>query len=119
MNNSISFAPYFDNNNTEMAVTRLKRKAKRNKARAKVRLAEIQRLNKVPTLKNVDVEAIKEEFAKNPKKATAKKEEVKEEKAEAPKAEKKAPAKAKKEEAPKAEKKAPAKKKAAPKKKED
>ncbi|WP_185153627.1 hypothetical protein [Fulvivirga lutimaris] len=110
-----------------MAVTRLKRKAKRNKVRSKTRLAEIQRLNSRPVIKSVDVEAIKEEFAKGgAKKATPKKEEA------APKAEKKeaAPKAEKKEAAPKAEKKAAApkaekkeaapkaeKKKAAPKKK--
>lgn len=47
-----------------MAVTRLKRKGLRNKAKANVRLQEIKRLTTTPVIKNVDVEAIKEEFAK-------------------------------------------------------
>ncbi len=46
-----------------MAVTRLKRKAKRNKSRAAARQAKIKRLNTKPVIESVDVEAIKEEFA--------------------------------------------------------
>lgn len=46
-----------------MAVTRLKRKAKRNKTKAAVRQANIKRLNTKPVIKSVDVEAIKAEFA--------------------------------------------------------
>jgi hypothetical protein len=100
-----------------MAITRLKRKGKRNKVRAKVRLVNIQRLNATPVIKSVDVEAIKEEFAKAAKKPETKKEAPKAEaevaEKAAPKAEKEAKApKAEKKEAPKAEK-----KKAAPKKK--
>ena len=55
-----------------MAVTRLKRKAKRNKTRAKVRQQDIQRLNKKPIITKVDVEGMKEEFAKNADKPAAK-----------------------------------------------
>lgn len=48
-----------------MAVTRLKRKARRNVSRAKARVAEIKRLNAKPTIKQVDVEAIKKSFQEN------------------------------------------------------
>lgn len=47
-----------------MAVTRLERKGQRNKAKAKARVNRIKLLSKRPTLKNVDVEAIKAEWAK-------------------------------------------------------
>lgn len=68
-----------------MAVTRLKRKAKRNKSRAAARQAKIKRLNTKPVIESVDVEAIKEEFDSSNKKSSksSKKEE-------APKAEDKA-----------------------------
>ena len=81
----------------KMAVTRLERKGRKNKNVAKNRVNTMKRLNAVPSIKNVDIEEIKAEFAK---KAKSKKEEPKAEKA-APKAEKAAP---KKEAAPKAEK---------------
>lgn len=55
-----------------MAVTRLKRKGLRNKANSAKRLTNIKRLTAVPVIKNVDVEAIKEEFAKGGSKAPAK-----------------------------------------------
>ena len=61
-----------------MAVTRLKRKEKKNVARAKARVKEIKRLNKKPVIKNVDIEAIKAEFASKStkvEKKAAKKEE--------------------------------------------
>jgi len=102
-----------------MAITRLKRKALRNKLTSKLRNQKLALESSTPVIRNVDIEALKEEFKKAPKaeKATTAKVEVKEE---APK--KKVAAKkpvAKKEVAPKAEKKeakkAPAKK-AAPKK---
>jgi len=67
-----------------MAVTRLERKGLRNKARAKARKQRIKELSKQPPIKNIDVEAIKEEFAKKSGKPVAKKESKKEE---APKAE--------------------------------
>jgi len=109
-----------------MAVTRLKRKGRRNKVVAKGKVSAIQRLSSSPVIRNVDVEAIKEEFKKNASKATpkAEKNEPKAEAVVEEKPKKKAPAKkaaAKSEEKPKAEKKTAApKKKAAPKaKKED
>ncbi|MEP3575729.1 MAG: hypothetical protein ABJN25_18405 [Ekhidna sp.] len=96
----------------KMAVTRLERKGRKNKNVAKNRVNTMKRLNAVPSIKQVDIEEIKAEFAN---KAKSKKEE--------PKAEKAAPKKEiapKKEAAPKAEvADAPKKevKKAAPKKK--
>jgi hypothetical protein len=47
-----------------MAVTQLKRKAKRNQAIAKNRIAEIKRLSLKVDVRRVDVEALKAEFAK-------------------------------------------------------
>ncbi len=47
-----------------MGVTRLKRKGLRNKANAKKRQDNIKSLRHLPPVKNVDVEKIKEEFAK-------------------------------------------------------
>ena len=116
-----------------MAVTRLKRKGRRNKLKAKVRAQKMKLEGFKPVIKQVDVESIKEEF-KSPGKKTAKA--AKEEKP-AAKAEKvveakveqmaeettpakKAPAKKKAAAKPKADKeeaaeKKPAKKKAAPK----
>ncbi|MEO9477920.1 MAG: hypothetical protein ABJG41_20420 [Cyclobacteriaceae bacterium] len=103
-----------------MAVTRLERKGRKNKSRAKARVNTIKRLNSGPVIKNVDIEAIKAEFDKKPAKKSAPKkaakEEVKEVVAEAvveetPKAEAAPAEEAKKEEKPKAKKKAPAKKK--------
>jgi hypothetical protein len=87
-----------------MGATSLKRKARKNRVVAQQRVDTIQRLQTQPVIKNVDVDAIKAEFAKTAKKPEAKKETAaKEDKAEAPKAKKAA--------APK--------KKAAPKKTED
>ena len=48
-----------------MTVTRLKRKDRRNKAKANDRIARIKYLTTKPVVKNVDVEAIKLEFAAN------------------------------------------------------
>jgi large subunit ribosomal protein L21 len=95
-----------------MASTKLQRKARRNISRAKKKVADIQRLNKKPVIKNVDVEEIKKEFSQE---STGKKAEKKAQKAEAPKAEKAAAPKADKAGAPKTEK-AEAKKVEAPKK---
>lgn len=47
-----------------MAVTRLKRKGLRNKLNAKARVTQIKDLLRKPDIRNVDVEAIKESFAK-------------------------------------------------------
>ncbi len=55
-----------------MAVTRLERKGRKNKARAKARVKRIKSLNFAPVIKNVDVEAIKAEFAKKGAKAETK-----------------------------------------------
>lgn len=107
-----------------MAVTRLKRKGRRNKVVAKTKVATIQRLSATPVIKQVDVEQMKEEFktaAKAPKAAAKKEEAPKDAVVEAP-AEKAAPkkdAEAKEEKKPAAKKtaaKKPAAKKAAPKK---
>jgi hypothetical protein len=92
-----------------MAVTRLERKGRKNKARAKARVKRIKLLNQRPVIKNVDVEAIKAEFAKNLAAKSSKKET-------APVAEVATEAVTEEvtvvaEEAPKAKKKAPAKKK--------
>jgi len=51
------------NRSTTMGVTRLKRKDRVNKAVANNRVAQIKRLQQKPIIKNVDVEAIKAEFA--------------------------------------------------------
>ena len=56
-----------------MAVTRLKRKGLRNKAVAKQRQENIKKLTKMPPIQNVDVDAIKEEFAKKSGKPVSKK----------------------------------------------
>ena len=47
-----------------MGVTRLKRKERRNRAVATNKQTVIKQLMKRPKIKNVDVEAIKAEFAK-------------------------------------------------------
>lgn len=106
-----------------MAVTRLKRKARRNKLRSKKRLQKMALESTKPVIKNVDIEELKKGFSATPSKAKkAEKEEVKEAKVEAiteapVKEEKKEEkiAAPKKEAAPKAEKaatkEAPAKKK--------
>lgn len=46
-----------------MGVTDLKRKGQKNKTRASNRIAQIKDLLRKPDIKNVDVEAIKAEFA--------------------------------------------------------
>ncbi len=73
-----------------MAVTRLKRKAKRNKQTASIRRATIKQLTAKPVLRNVDVEEIKAGFAAASKKA------VKAKKEETPVAEEATPAKTEK-----------------------
>ncbi len=45
-----------------MAITRLKRKERRNLAKATDRLARIKQLTAKPIIKNIDIEAIKLEF---------------------------------------------------------
>jgi len=97
-----------------MAATSLKRKARKNRTVARKRVDNIQRLQQKPVIKNVDIEAIKAEFAEADKKKPAAKKAEKE-----VKAEKTEETKAKKTEAPKAKKAAAPKKKAATKKTED
>ncbi|MBC7922799.1 MAG: hypothetical protein H7Z75_17110 [Ferruginibacter sp.] len=46
-----------------MTVTRLKRKEQRNRSKASDRQARIKQLTAKPVIKNVDIEAIKQEFA--------------------------------------------------------
>jgi hypothetical protein len=75
-----------------MAITRLERKGRKNKARAKARVANIKRLSLAPVIKNVDIEAIKASFEANASAATAETVEVVAE--EKPKAPKKAAKKA-------------------------
>ena len=74
-----------------MAVTRLKRKARKNKLRSKLRIQKLALLSAQPVIKNVDIEALKEEFKKAPAKApkaeTAVDSTVKEEKKATPKKE--------------------------------
>jgi hypothetical protein len=65
-----------------MASTRLVRKALRNRAVSRKRQDAIKRLTSRPVIKNVDIEQIKEEFAKKkaapaPKKETPVKEDPK------------------------------------------
>ncbi len=55
-----------------MAVTRLERKARKNKNVAKKRVATIQRLSFVPVIRNVDIDAIKNEFNAKKLKSAAK-----------------------------------------------
>ena len=63
-----------------MAITRLKRKDRKNKARANNRVERIKQLLSVPVIKNVDPEELKAQFSKSAKeepkakKASAKKE---------------------------------------------
>lgn len=62
-----------------MAVTRLIRKTRKNRARSNNRVENINRFIKQPVIKRVDVEEIKKEFeatSKGGKKAAAKKEEA-------------------------------------------
>lgn len=54
-----------------MGVTRLKRKARRNKQTAAKRKNSIQQLNRKPVIKNIDKEAIKASFGTAPAKEEA------------------------------------------------
>ncbi|MEM6735115.1 MAG: hypothetical protein AAF620_03495 [Bacteroidota bacterium] len=60
-----------------MAVTRLERKGRKNKNVAKNRVATMKRLNSVPSIKNVDIEEIKKEFANKMQNSVMKEEEKK------------------------------------------
>ena len=55
-----------------MAITRLKRKDRKNKSRATNKIRKIQFLNSKPVIKQVDIEKIKNEFAQKGKKALSK-----------------------------------------------
>lgn len=75
-------------NKGTMSTTTIKRKALRNRVKAKQRISAIKRLTSKPTLKNIDVEEIKSTFVKKAAKKetpkaveTAKPEVKKEEKA--------------------------------------
>ena len=57
-----------------MAITRLKRKGRRNKQTAAIRRSSIKQLTSKPVIKNVDVEEIKEGFKASSAKAKPKKE---------------------------------------------
>lgn len=46
-----------------MAVTRLKRKEKRNKIVAKAKVSRIKQLTAMPVIKNVDIEELKSRFS--------------------------------------------------------
>ena len=57
-----------------MGVTRLKRKDRKNKARANNRVARIKQLLATPVIKNVDMDELRAQFGeapKNKKEATA------------------------------------------------
>jgi hypothetical protein len=56
-------------NNIAMPVTRLKRKNRKDKSKDAVRRQSLKNQNFQPVIKNVDVEAIKEEFKAKAKKA--------------------------------------------------
>jgi len=45
-----------------MAITRLKRKDRKNKSRATNKISKIRYLNRKPVIKQVDIEKIKDEF---------------------------------------------------------
>lgn len=94
-----------------MAVTRLERKGRKNKAVAKKRVNTMKQLNSLPSIKNIDIEAIKAEFAKKKEKPVKKEKPKAERKVEETTGQVEAEVK---EEKPK--KKAPAKKSAAKKK---
>jgi hypothetical protein len=62
-----------------MSTTTIKRKALRNRVKAKQRKASIKRLTSKPTLKNIDLNAIKSTFEKEESKKKDKKAEISEE----------------------------------------
>ena len=62
-----------------MAVTRLKRKGRRNKNKSSQRISSIKLLTAKPVIKNVDIDALKQSFpgdSSNTTAAKAKKEEA-------------------------------------------
>ncbi len=50
-----------------MGVTRLKRKDRKNKARANNRVAKIKQLLRTPVIKNVDTDELRAQFGEAPK----------------------------------------------------
>lgn len=48
---------------TDMGIVKMERKIRRRRITAKLRKAQIKRLNAKPDIKNVDIEAIKASFA--------------------------------------------------------
>jgi hypothetical protein len=54
-----------------MAVTTLQRKHRRNRSRAVNKIAYVKVLTRTPVIKNVDIEAIKKEFAEKKAQKTA------------------------------------------------
>lgn len=65
LSNSFFLPLRFDFNNqrnTIMAVTRLKRKERRNRSVANNKVAAIKRLNYKPSVKKVDIEELKAQF---------------------------------------------------------
>jgi hypothetical protein len=48
-----------------MSVTRIKRKLRKDRSKSKVRIQNIQIQGAKPVIRNVDIEAIKEEFKAN------------------------------------------------------
>ncbi|QCR24981.1 hypothetical protein C1N53_08810 [Pontibacter sp. SGAir0037] len=54
-----------------MGVTRLKRKDRKNKARANNKVARIKQLLKVPVIKNVDMDELRAQFGEAPKNVEA------------------------------------------------
>ncbi len=87
-----------------MATTRLERKGRKNKNVAKNRVAAIKRLNAVPAVRNIDIDAIKEVFAKQFKEKTTAKKKSNDAKTKVEKASKVETKKVKPKEAPKAKK---------------
>ncbi|AKD04431.1 hypothetical protein POKO110462_06485 [Pontibacter korlensis] len=54
-----------------MGVTRLKRKDRKNKARANNKQAKIKQLLLTPVIKNVDMDELRAQFGETPKNQTA------------------------------------------------
>ena len=57
-----------------MAITRLKRKGRRNKQKSSIRRATIKQITATPVIKNVDIEEIKKGFEETAAAKPAKKE---------------------------------------------
>ncbi|WP_369410448.1 hypothetical protein [Pontibacter qinzhouensis] len=66
----------FKLNIATMGVTRLKRKDRRNKARANNRVSRIKQLLLTPVIKNVDMDELRVKFGEEPKNKVAATEET-------------------------------------------